>query len=281
MDSMRSLNSSLPPSTPLSTKTQNPEQLLQAFKSAALSVTNLYKSAAASQSDARQQGYQDALEDLLVFLDKQNLGLMDGEGWKVRQWATERYTRGPAGLISSDDEEDNVEEDSRARESSPMRPQTQRRTPISRTSSPIRKDPPQAHVPESTSASVEPHVQSNPTPANSAMFTFTAAPPLGAPLDTDMSSSENMHENTSDTTTSNSTTTTAPVRVEMHSRGLRTSHRHGSSSRGSQKSTTREVRLNTGSKRKFPVPDFFDLSNLDNGDSKDFFGGGGKRGRFA
>ena len=55
MDSMRSLNTSLPGATsttaaPTTVKHQDPpEQLLTAFKAAALSVTNLYKSAAADQ----------------------------------------------------------------------------------------------------------------------------------------------------------------------------------------------------------------------------------------
>ena len=84
---MRSLNTSLPSSTP---RPQPPEQLLQQFKTAALSVTNLYKNAVYAESQARQAGYQEAIEDLLHFLDRENLGLTDGEGWRVRQWATER-----------------------------------------------------------------------------------------------------------------------------------------------------------------------------------------------
>ena len=82
---MRSLNTSLPRST-----SRPSELLLQQFKTAALSVTNLYKVSAQAESQAKEAGYQEAIEDLLHFLDRENLGLTDGEGWRVRQWATER-----------------------------------------------------------------------------------------------------------------------------------------------------------------------------------------------
>ena len=101
MDSMRSLNTSLPSST---SHVQPPEQLLQAFKAAALSVTNLYKSAVTDQAQAKQLGYQEAIEDLLHFLDRKHLGLGDGEGWQVRQWATERLDGVPSHSESEDDD---------------------------------------------------------------------------------------------------------------------------------------------------------------------------------
>ncbi|PTD03361.1 hypothetical protein FCULG_00009423 [Fusarium culmorum] len=69
---------------------ETPEQLLDVFKAAALSVTKLYKISAAGQSKARADGYQDCLDDLLQFLDKEGLGLRDGEGRNIRKWATER-----------------------------------------------------------------------------------------------------------------------------------------------------------------------------------------------
>ena len=79
---MRSLNTSLPRTSPRRNQ-QPPEELLSAFKAAALSVTNLYKNAASEQARSRAAGYQDALDDLLSFLDKENLGLGDGEGWSA------------------------------------------------------------------------------------------------------------------------------------------------------------------------------------------------------
>jgi len=84
----------------------SPEQLLDAFKAAALSVTKLYKTSAAAQAKSRTDGYQDCLDDLLVFLDKHNIGLGDGEGWQIRKWATERLDGRDSAPQITDDEED-------------------------------------------------------------------------------------------------------------------------------------------------------------------------------
>lgn len=94
MDSMRNLNNSLPRSGPRRRNAQSKShaELLQAFRTAALSVTQLYKNAAADNQNAREAGYQEALEDVLTFLDQENIGLGDGEGWRVRRWATERLS---------------------------------------------------------------------------------------------------------------------------------------------------------------------------------------------
>jgi hypothetical protein len=94
MDSLSSLNTSLPRSFP------RRHELHQAFKAAALSVAQLYKTAAAEEDVVRAAGYQDALEDILAFLDHENLGLGDGEGWKVRRWATERLSQSAYGSES-------------------------------------------------------------------------------------------------------------------------------------------------------------------------------------
>ena len=104
---MRSLNTSLPRTSTRRRAAQPSGELLQAFKSAALSVTQLYKTAAADQEKARLAGYQDALDDLLSYLDQENIGVGDGEGWSVRKWATERLD---SGLGASDGEADVEEE---------------------------------------------------------------------------------------------------------------------------------------------------------------------------
>ncbi|KAG6322916.1 hypothetical protein E4U22_007771 [Claviceps purpurea] len=70
--------------------TETPEQLLDVFKAAALSVTKLYKTSAVIESRARTEGFKDCLDDLLTYLDKENLGLKDGEALAIRKWATER-----------------------------------------------------------------------------------------------------------------------------------------------------------------------------------------------
>ena len=259
---MRSLNSSLPSSTPHGNKTQSPEQLLQAFKSAALSVTNLYKSAVADHTDARQQGYQDAMEDLLMFLDKENLGLMDGEGWKVRQWATERYNRIPGTTNLSDNEEEVGEDETRARTSSPVRQQTQDVPRQARHPSPVRKEPAEQATPPEGPPQKQDNITSNPP-----MFTFTATPPTTL-HDTDMFSAEQQSGGTTSEQCNDSQASTrnteTPIRVEVHGKGSRTPHRHGGGSRHSQRSTTRDIHLTGGTKRKLQFPDFFDLSNLGN-----------------
>jgi hypothetical protein len=91
--------------------TENPEQLLDIFKAAALSVTKLYKTSALAESRARTDGYQECLEDLLTFLDKEHIGLTDGEGWSIRKWATERLDGRESGPhnTESEDEAERVE----------------------------------------------------------------------------------------------------------------------------------------------------------------------------
>lgn len=92
------------------TQTESPEQLLDVFKAAALSVTKLYKKSAAAESTARIDGYQECLNDILAFLDKGNLGLDGGEGGRIRMWATERLGReGRAQSADSDDEIDKTD----------------------------------------------------------------------------------------------------------------------------------------------------------------------------
>ena len=127
MDSMRHLSSSLPGTR---RRNEQPHQLLADFKAAALSVTNLYKTATAENARSREAGYQDALDDLLVFLDKENMGLMDGEGWRVRRWATERLDDAPKG---SEDEEDGSKEE--AVETRSSSPEVQRKVTVPAASS--------------------------------------------------------------------------------------------------------------------------------------------------
>lgn len=259
---MRSLNTSLPSSTP---RTQPPEQLLQSFKAAALSVTNLYKNAICEQAQTRQAGYQEALEDLLHFLDRENLGLGDGEGWRVRQWATERFDG--TGSQSSDEEE--RDSDKRDRSATPAAPRKESES-ISRPSHPSAPISTQTPVtrPETTNPAPTPQVQDNAMGAPS-LFTFTAGPTFPQLQELDM-----------DTQPSDSTPPSqdgAPVSVSVLPRNSRQPHRHNNMNRPNPRFPTRESPASLGSKRKFTVPDFFDLSGLAQG--RDMFGGG-KRGRF-
>ncbi|KAF2729174.1 hypothetical protein EJ04DRAFT_516111 [Polyplosphaeria fusca] len=117
MDTMRSLNTSLPNARSLKAASQ--QDVHQSFRTAALTVTNLYKSALADLDKSRAEGYQEALEELIGFLDKQNLGVGDGEGWRIRQWAMERVDGALPGHTASESDEETAEE-KRARSSSPI-----------------------------------------------------------------------------------------------------------------------------------------------------------------
>lgn len=266
---MRSLNKSLPQPRP-----QPPEQLLQAFKTAALSVTNLYKTAVTDQSSSRQAGYQDALDDLLSFLDKENLGVQDGEGWRIRQWATERFERTGYGHQSSESDDERGETDKRARSSSPvLERKTSHDAPVLRDESPASSPMRTESAPPQTNIHTEPEPTDRPS-----FFRFTAAP--SPEMQMQMHSAESPisvqhHGHEGEPGTSE----TAPIRVEVFNRASRASHRN-TSSRHNARASNREFTFTSGSKRKFQFPEFFDISNVGSGRDRDSFGGGGKRGRF-
>lgn len=273
MDSMRSLNSSLPRSPRRKRSNPPPEQLIQSFKSAALSVTNLYKTAAADQTRAREAGYQDALDDLLTFLDQQNLGLDDGEGWKVRQWATERLDGSPPAHAGSDSDDDRGETAKRARSSSPVaqRPTVQEveqaRQP-SRSTSPVQA----ASVPMAPPATSQPQ---NNLFHTAEAFSFRSAHPY--PHEVEMQAADT----TSNTIPQPEPSPSPTLRLEVVPRGCRTPHRGGNhQNRHGTRSTAsaRSLGSGAGSKRRSTFVDYFDLGSL--GDSKDGRDGGGKRGRF-
>lgn len=280
---MRSLNTSLPKASPYK---QPPEQLLQAFRTAALSVTNLYKSALSDQNQAKQAGYQEAIADLLTFLDRENLGLGDGEGWKVRQWATERAD--PMVAIASETEEERADSDLRERSTSPQT---------------ARKDQPAVEASRVIAQSISSNCQHNgneqspqdqpPEPEDRAtavptiisaeqgctsdssrppIFNFAAGQQLPSMIspEIDMQASDN-------STATSSLNDSSPVGVQMLQRNTRISGRHSVSSRHNTRSSARESYSTPGAKRKLNFPDFFDISGLN---GRDFFGGG-KRGRFA
>lgn len=273
MDSMRSLNTSLP--TSRSRRSQAPE-LLQSFKSAALSVTNLYKTAIADQANTRQLGYQDALEDLLSFLDRENIGLQEGQGWKVRQWATERFEGGDTTGHSIDSDEDRADAEKRARSSSPasqtrindgvdMRDRSSADNTALRTES----APPSSRKEEGHSPLMD----------RSPIFTFSAGQSLpqhevAMPIPDNASS--DLHFS-SDPPEAIAPQATGPVRVEVVNRGVRMQNRHVST-RHNTRSSNRDVGLAGGTKRKFQLPEFFDISNM--GNPRDGMNGGGKRGRY-
>ena len=243
---MRSLNKSLPQSSQTALP---PEDLLLAFKDAATSVTKLYKQAHTGAFEARQAGYQEAIDDLLSFLDRKRLGLGDGEGWEVRRWATERLQgSGHAGMNDSEDEKDaeaKVPSPSPATRSSappdPSSPARRRRSSASR--SPIR-----SAVAASPGRPLGQHP--NPAVAKPEIFTFRANYTL--PEDAEMRSPDAHAE------------TAAPqpaVKIEVHPRQTRhsprLSHKHQPRATGA-----RPLGPGAGSKRRIPFGDFFDINGV-------------------
>jgi hypothetical protein len=283
MDSMRSLNTSLPRTSPRRNQ-QPPEELLSAFKAAALSVTNLYKNAASEQARSRAAGYQDALDDLLSFLDKENLGLGDGEGWSVRQWATERFDGAHSAARESEDEEEEQEEQPRS-----SSPEVVRKP----TGAPVTTQDQQLPQPETSLARIDvPPVQHQQQPQvaradhsvpQADTFTFRSSmsyPPPHQDREVDMDASNNPA-----TDSPNSSTSTNPVRLEVHSRRR---NNHNRSNNNNNNSSNRIASINlgslgsgAGSKRK-NLGDFFDISGLSFGNGnngRDNPDRGGKRGR--
>ena len=271
---MRSLNKSLPHSP---RRGQPPEQLLQAFKTAALSVTNLYKTAASDQARARTEGYQEALSDLLQYLDKEDLGLRDGEGWQVRRWATERLDRRSPPVSAGNDSDDDRREGRRqARSSSPV---LQRGEVLQNRQSPTPTSPVRiTSTASQTSAPVQHFHGNNSRPD---VFTFTSSHPY--PQDVDMQPLESTTSNSAqpESLPTPSSTSTPTVRVEVLPRGTRTPHRNGNHSgrHGSRNTTsTRTLGAGAGTKRRIQFGDYFDIGN--SGDGRDPSDRGGKRGRF-
>ena len=277
MDSMRSLNKSLPRSS----ARQPPEQLLSAFKAAALSVTNLYKRAASEEDQARRQGYQEALDELLHFLDKESLGLGDGEGWKVRQWATERYSGLPPVMDERDSDEDAADVDISARGNSPTIRHKSSREDLSVTqtapsTSPIRTG--------STASQSLPSIESLDSEiTRPEIFTFTT--PIAYPQEVEMQTLETSEDTKEPQLQPHvpSSTSTPPsaVRVGVVPRGSRTPHR--SAHRITRHNTrsahsTRSLGPGAGSKRGLPFGDF-DFFDIGGPGDKESPGGGGKRGR--
>lgn len=270
---MRSLNTSLPTSRP--SRSQAPE-LLQAFRCAALSVTNLYKTTVTEHGNTRHLGYQDALEDLLSFLDREGLGLQDGQGRKIRQWATERFEGSETTGNSLESDEDRIDTEKRARSSSPIPPTRANHDAVEMADRSNSEDT--VSRTESAPPSTKEENQSAATD-RAPMFTFSATQPVpnrdvamhvSEPFSGDRQSSS---DPPSDPPTSQST---GPVRVEVLNRNARMQNRHAST-RPHTRSSNRDIGLAGGTKRKFHLPEFFDISNL--GNSRDSMNGGGKRGR--
>jgi len=279
MDSMRSLNTSLPRATPRrpAAGPQAPEDILSAFKAAALSVTTLYRAAANDQVRSRAAGYQDALDDILAFLDKENIGLGDGEGWRVRRWATERLD-GSERPENDDEEEETSQEEERLRHQSP---EQARETAHGQQPEQI---PQQQQTPapsESASATMPPttvfgnNQQQSPSTPPAFLFRSTHSYPTNHDREVNMDTADTPdHEQQPHDTQSET-----PVRME-HPPKQRNRANRNTNSRSNN--TNRTLGTGAGTKRRVPFDDFFNISGMNfdtsakDGSSHDR---GGKRGR--
>ena len=273
MDSMPTLNRSLPKPP----HRKPPEQLLSSFKAAALSVTNLYKTAAYDQDQARKQGYQEALDELLHYLDDESLGLGDGEGWKVRQWATERYDGNAQALDTHESDEDGIDTASQVRAASPT---VKRKT--SREALSARQSPPSTSPVRTTPATSQtlPPIQEGLT-SRPEVFTFRTSIPY--PQEVEMQIPETNDDTNQPTPQPQAPPNipTSTVRVGVVPQGARTPHRNRNrSTRHNTRSShsSKSLGPGAGSKRGLSFGDFFDISGSGDRDNP---GGGGKRGRIS
>ncbi|KAI1105333.1 hypothetical protein F4804DRAFT_139751 [Jackrogersella minutella] len=251
---------------------ESPEQLLDAFKAAALSVTKLYKTSAAAQAKSRTEGYQDCLDDLLAFLDKSHIGLGDGEGWQIRKWATERLD-GRDATQESEDETDKAEP-----ASSPEIHRSGSQPHLST----IRNEPHVQH--DSTPPSAHMHMSAGSTPTEDQQqqqhqqqmivvptqdnFTFRSSHPY--PQDSSYPNLENL--DLSDSTRTNDSTGSGSSAVPIvHPARSRTNKR------GTRPRPTNHLGRGAGQKRSINLAELFDVGSVAFG--KDVFGRDGKRSR--
>lgn len=255
---------------------QPSEQMLDVFRAAALSVTKLYKSSITAQAKARAEGYQDCLDELLQFLDRENLGLGDGEGWKIRSWANEHLDArdGLPPFVESDDDAEKPDPKIHRSTSAPSIPQA----PI-----------PQPQQQQQQQQSPEP---SSIPPPNMSMRTETPVvediavdePEIIVPTrDTfDFRSSHQYPQDAqnqlnianlqlSDTRSHDNPSAHPITSLSTPRSGRPIRHLAASGGRGGSRILPNHIGRGPSSKRKVRFEEFFDIGNL--GPSKDGFGG--------
>ncbi|KAI1177172.1 hypothetical protein F4777DRAFT_542977 [Nemania sp. FL0916] len=249
----------------------SPEQLLNAFKAAALSVTKLYKTSAAVQAKSRSDGYQDCLDDLLHFLDKRDIGLDDGEGWQIRKWATERLDGKDSGPQATDDEDD-TDKTETASSPEPPRSNAPSQRPNQRAADP-------AAPISQTPVIVEPIIEEPPMITVPTHDTFTFQSSLPYPNFHPQESCLNLANlDLSDSIRTTDNTTPGPSSSIPQAPRMRRDKRGPRPRNGN----TGHLGRGAGQKRPFNLadynlPDLFDVSSVNFG--KDSFGREGKRSR--
>jgi hypothetical protein len=168
MDSMGSLQGSLP----LSNRRQN--TILSPFKQTACALTNLFKTASAEIDCAYSDGAREALELLLSSMDRENLGLQEGEGWRVRQIVMGIYETLGGGVPMEQPEEQKPQEEEEVVPPATSQPQnSDDRMSTDHPSSPLPPPPVEEPTPE-------PQPSPQPTPVTrfsipSTDFTFQSS----------------------------------------------------------------------------------------------------------
>lgn len=252
-------------------KNQQPD-IHQAFRNAAQTVTTLYRSAIADLDKARADGYQDAMEELLSFLDQENLGVGDGEGWRIRQWATERYQ---AHADNSDEEADAQRT---GRSSSPVLERTAGAEPATGAVQRERSAS-EERITVGTAPSVRPESAPQPTEQpqdtemapHPPMFHFTAAQPYPSLDSTN-------DDALSDPTEAARRAFAGPYRRPTH-RSHRNMQRDAAMNSAMGSIPLGVLGTGAGTKRKL-MENYFGL-DLGNNDSRKDGHGGGKRGRMS
>jgi len=279
MDSMRSLNSSLP--TAASPHKQPPELLLDSFKQTALAVTNLYKLASSNQASSKAAGYQDCLDELLAFLDKEDIGLSDGEGWRVRRWATQRLDGRAVSPNTMETDDEPVEkqdmgsspEITRSHSASRLSPQHHRAASPPRA---VSQPPPNIATP----SQAEP-VNTVP-PQGSFNFRSTFPYPQG-PLVSDIDLADlELSDNNNRAQNDLPYSSNPPITVSRPSRA--NSRQSNFPGRPNMRGGSLGLSRGAGQKRKLNISEFFDFSgsrDYRDGGKDGTGGGGGKRGRYA
>ncbi|KAH6842560.1 hypothetical protein B0I37DRAFT_199251 [Chaetomium sp. MPI-CAGE-AT-0009] len=237
-------------------------ELLDAFKAAALSVTKLYKTSAQAQAKSRADGYHDCLEDLLSFLDRENIGMRNGEAHKIRKWVTDRMEgRDSTSPLESDDEAERS--DTQVLSS----PRMQRGVPAA---TQRLKDKEGMLTRDASAPPVLTTVPIPPSPAveevdiavpSQDTFNFQATHPY--PHDEALRLA---NLNLSDPQTISPSNTRTPSR--------------GGRNRNGRTGTRTALGRGAGQKRKVNLAEIFDLGSLEHGNGRDMFGSGGKRSRF-
>jgi hypothetical protein len=247
--------------------------LLEAFRAAALSVTKLYKTSAQAQAKSRADGYQDCLEDLLAFLDRENIGLQaNGEGARIRRWVLERLD----GRETNSPPPVEIEEETdRPDTQVPSSPQMQRAAIPSATAQRQRdKD----DIIVGRDASAPPILTTTPAAPSQIdlddivvptqeTFTFQSSHPYPHDEALRLASLNLSDAGTSNGPSSNNRTTT-PRNGARYRNGRPTPPGNSRTPLG----------RGAGQKRKVNLAEIFDLGSLEQANGKDMFGGG-KRSR--